>query len=136
MGTISRFFILLLALCAIVGFLLGKSQMSFIMNPSSPSLPTGGHLYPVSSEEPEPVLPPSLSNDEVQALKSNILKFVSAKLDGDLKNFEAKYRDEMDLRINTVRVQSRVQGSHRGHIATPMQIGVWIFNQKLYCLIN
>ena len=60
-------------------------------------------MQSATDEEPEPVLPPTISSDEILSLKSSILKYISAKIDTDLKNFEGRFRDEMDMRTATVR---------------------------------
>lgn len=59
---------------------------------------------PVSEgvQEPEPVITP-LNDSALEAMRARIVKYVTAKLESDMKMLETGYKKEMEAYVNSVR---------------------------------
>lgn len=85
-GSISRFFLLLLALFALIGFLIG------------------GHFFPVAREQVAKV---NASETDLRILVDDISKIMGSRIDMEMRDFESRFKRDLDARINTV-IDSRV----------------------------
>lgn len=79
-GAISRFFVLLLALCVLIGFLIG------------------GHLFP----KYQPTEKVNVSESDLKTVVASITRSLELKMGADLDAFEAKFKRDMDTRISVL----------------------------------
>lgn len=49
-------------------------------------------------------IPLNISDAALESLKYNVMKFVRAEVEKDLKQFEDRYRREIDSRVDLVRI--------------------------------